>query len=194
MGAKFDELISLKLNEIGDLTAGIFGPLAFLWLVLGYIQQGRELRLSSEALLLQADELRNSVAQQCEMVAAQKIGLINYEKSLQPLLHVSVSDAGWFEGEFYLEFKVENTGEYCESLAVKLVVGAEEIGPNYLQPLIRGASSFVRFSHLDEWTDCKVVIGYRVMNGSCNSQEFTATHYADEEGDQYFVRKLSFLS
>ena len=42
MGAKFDELVLLKLNEIGDLSAGIFGPVAFLWLVLGYIQQGKE--------------------------------------------------------------------------------------------------------------------------------------------------------
>lgn len=68
MGAKFDELILLKLNEIGDLSAGIFGPVAFLWLVLGYVQQGRELKLSSEALQLQAKELKHSVDQQKEMV------------------------------------------------------------------------------------------------------------------------------
>ncbi|MCU0121803.1 hypothetical protein N8H74_26380 [Pseudomonas sp. B2M1-30] len=68
MGARFDELIVLKLNEIGDLAAGVFGPVAFLWLILGYLQQGRELRLSSEALQLQAKELRLSVDQQREMV------------------------------------------------------------------------------------------------------------------------------
>ena len=70
MGAKFDELIALKLNEMGDLAAGTFGPVAFLWLVLGYMQQGRELKLSSDALRLQADELKNSVEQQSIMASA----------------------------------------------------------------------------------------------------------------------------
>ena len=68
MGAKFDELIVLKLNEIGDLAAGVFGPVAFLWLVFGYIQQGRELKLSSAALGMQAVELKASVDQQKELV------------------------------------------------------------------------------------------------------------------------------
>lgn len=70
MGARFDELIVLKLNEIGDLAAGVFGPAAFLWLVLGYVQQGKELKLSSDALRLQADELKASVEQQSIMAAA----------------------------------------------------------------------------------------------------------------------------
>lgn len=70
MGAKFDDLIALKLNEMGDLAAGVFGPVAFLWLVLGYAQQSRELKLSSEALRLQADELKASVEQQSIMAAA----------------------------------------------------------------------------------------------------------------------------
>ena len=29
-----------SLNELGDALAGIFAPVAFLWLVLGYRQQG----------------------------------------------------------------------------------------------------------------------------------------------------------
>lgn len=58
----------LKPNEWGDFFAGMFAPLAFLWLVLGYLQQGEELRLSSDALKLQAEELKNSVEQQRELV------------------------------------------------------------------------------------------------------------------------------
>lgn len=58
----------LKPNEWGDFFAGVFAPLAFLWLVLGYLQQGEELRLSTEALRLQAEELKNSVEQQRELV------------------------------------------------------------------------------------------------------------------------------
>lgn len=70
MGAKLDELFDLKLNELGDFLAGAFGPVAFLWLVLGFLQQGRELKLSSDALRLQAEELKNSVEQQSIMASA----------------------------------------------------------------------------------------------------------------------------
>ena len=53
---------------MGDFLAGFFAPLAFLWLVLGYLQQGEELQHSTRALQLQAEELRNSVEQQRELV------------------------------------------------------------------------------------------------------------------------------
>lgn len=65
---KFDSFLRLELNELGDFLAGAFGPVAFLWLVLGFLQQGRELKLSSDALQLQAQELKNSVDQQRELV------------------------------------------------------------------------------------------------------------------------------
>lgn len=57
-------LLTMPLNEVGDFLAGAFGPVAFLWLVLGFLQQGDELRQGTEALNLQATELRNSVEQQ----------------------------------------------------------------------------------------------------------------------------------
>ena len=51
----------LKLNELGDFLGGVSSPLAFLWLVLGFFQQSREIRLSNKALHLQAREMRRSV-------------------------------------------------------------------------------------------------------------------------------------
>jgi hypothetical protein len=51
----------LKLNELGDFLGGVSSPLAFLWLVLGFFQQSREIRLSGKALHLQAREMRRSV-------------------------------------------------------------------------------------------------------------------------------------
>lgn len=45
-------------NELGDFLAGSFSPLAFLWLVLGYLQQQEELQQNTEALRLQAAELK----------------------------------------------------------------------------------------------------------------------------------------
>jgi len=40
----------LRLNEIGDIAAGIFAPLAFLWLFVATQLQRRELRLQREEL------------------------------------------------------------------------------------------------------------------------------------------------
>ncbi|MBL5979743.1 hypothetical protein JAO85_20915 [Comamonas sp. NyZ500] len=62
----------MPLNEVGDFLAGAFGPLAILWLVLGYFQQGIELRQNSEALQRQATELENSVKQQEELASAAR--------------------------------------------------------------------------------------------------------------------------
>lgn len=73
-------------NEVGDLLAGVAGPVAFIWLVYGYFlqgvairQQSEELRqntaalkLQEEALRAQAEELKASVKQQQYSVEQQK--------------------------------------------------------------------------------------------------------------------------
>lgn len=59
---------SLTLNEQGDFLAGAAAPLAFGWLVLGYFQQSRELRMQATELTNQTRELRNTVDQHKELV------------------------------------------------------------------------------------------------------------------------------
>ena len=51
----------LRLNELGDFLGGVSSPLAFMWLVLGFFQQSRAIRLSSKALRLQATEMKRGV-------------------------------------------------------------------------------------------------------------------------------------
>ena len=46
-----------NLNELGDFLAGFFTPLAFGWLVYGYLLQSKELRLQREELTLTRDQL-----------------------------------------------------------------------------------------------------------------------------------------
>lgn len=65
-------LADLKPNEWGAFLAGTFAPVAFFWLVVGYFQQGDELRLSTETHRLQADELKNSVEQQRALVEVSR--------------------------------------------------------------------------------------------------------------------------
>ncbi len=82
-----DSFRTMSPNEVGDLLAGIAGPLAFIWLVYGYFLQGiairqqakelsqntRALNLQEEALRAQVEELKNSVEHQRELAAAASI-------------------------------------------------------------------------------------------------------------------------
>jgi hypothetical protein len=63
-------LWTLPANNFGDFLAGAFAPVAFLWLAIAVLLQRRELELqreelrhNREALSLQADELRRTVAE-----------------------------------------------------------------------------------------------------------------------------------
>ena len=66
----------LRLNELGDFLGGVSSPLAFLWLVLGFFQQSREIRLSNKALHLQAREMRRSVDEHRRIAGG---GSVNHE-------------------------------------------------------------------------------------------------------------------
>src|SRR4051812_29406726 len=53
---ELSDLWSGAPNLIGDFLSGTVAPLAFFWLVLGYLQQSDELRLQRKELALQRRE------------------------------------------------------------------------------------------------------------------------------------------
>ena len=95
-GARLSQLCDMPLNEVGDFLAGIFGPLAIFWLVLGFFQQGIELRQNTKALELQAEELKHSVEQQRELVEVSKkqfdadFESLRYERTRQEQANLAV--------------------------------------------------------------------------------------------------------
>jgi len=81
--ASHTKYTGMELNEWGDFLAGVFSPIAFLWLVLGYMQQGEELKQNTEALKLQKDELNNlaiSTHEQLILALAHQNHLAEQEK------------------------------------------------------------------------------------------------------------------
>ena len=71
-----DNFLSLLPNEIGEFFAGLFAPLFFIWLIVGYFQQNKELRLNNRVLRQQAEELRRSVEQadrQAQAISANEL-------------------------------------------------------------------------------------------------------------------------
>lgn len=131
---EFNELVRMEGNEFGDLLAGIFSPLAFLWLVLGFLQQGAELRASVEALELQGRELQHSVEQQRQLVEVTREQLEFQAKMIaneqaeadrisQPVLEMTaIGSSGAAKDLRQYNFQVENFGQRATNLKITDVV------------------------------------------------------------------------
>ena len=55
------ELDKTNLEGWGNFLAGFISPVAIFWLILGYLQQQEELKINTNALKLQQEELRKQV-------------------------------------------------------------------------------------------------------------------------------------
>ena len=70
------EFVSLPADNLGSFLEGAFAPLAFLWLVIGYFLQQRELHEASRALRAQHEEIRianEQTALQTERLKASEV-------------------------------------------------------------------------------------------------------------------------
>lgn len=119
-------VMAMEPNEFGDFLAGAASPLAFLWLVLGYLQQGDELSQNTAALTLQAKELRDSVEQQKALVDATRLqhefqlDRVKEQRRLDFLATQPVFDMSINRSKIADQFDVAltNTGRACSRLSV----------------------------------------------------------------------------
>ncbi|MGN5052318.1 hypothetical protein ACTG1T_18145 [Aeromonas veronii] len=71
---RWEDAAKMSLNEWGDFLAGITAPIAFLWLIIGYMLQRKELKLNTDALLLTKDEMArqaNEMSVQTDLLKTQ---------------------------------------------------------------------------------------------------------------------------
>lgn len=185
----FSEFVDLKLNELGDFLAGAFGPVAFLWLVLGFLQQGRELKLSSDALQLQAEELRNSVAQQTIMAQAamqqiesQRVALKmqheEVERSVSPFFRFQGGSrsGGGVGGEVRTSTQLFNDGPDVREVSISFDPSIGDAEKSNLGTLRLGSASSpisFRFDWPSEDVHGVCLIEYLRSDGKRNSEEFT---------------------
>lgn len=202
---RWDELFGLKLNEFGDLLAGAFGPLAILWLVLGYFQQGIELRLNSDALHLQAEELAHSVEQQRELV---KVARDQYQSDREAMEHQIKAFAAEQERirigalpKFTLSFggshgadsthsiNFANYGQTCTDL--RLVAESTEVRfiPDSVLLLRTGETAKFQFTvpRTPPFEETKVDLSFTDGLGNFGRYEYKMTF---KEGDGYFTARL----
>lgn len=122
-------MMALTPDEFATFLSGVFAPLGFLWLVLGFRQQGDELQNSARALWLQGEELRNSVEQQRQLVEVSREQLASElearqrqeddaERAAQPQL-VAPSGGGSYSGpRREIRFSVHSGGPTCSDAVI----------------------------------------------------------------------------
>jgi hypothetical protein len=125
----WEALLQMRPHDFADCLAGAFGPVAFLWLVLGFFQQGEELRHSSTALYLQGEELRNSVEQQRQLVEVsrrqvesemeqRRVSELADHVRAQPVLALEHGNSMHSDGLVSSEYWLTSGGPTCSSLKV----------------------------------------------------------------------------
>ena len=87
-----------ELNELGDFLAGFFTPLAFGWLIYGYLLQSSELSLQRKELELTREQLGKQTELLQEQVTA------DYQDSIPHLTIRIVRPNDWWD------WRVENKG------------------------------------------------------------------------------------
>ncbi|MCL6234326.1 hypothetical protein M5F03_03950 [Acinetobacter sp. ANC 5579] len=116
-----------ELNSLGDFLAGIFAPVAFLWLILGYLQQGKQLDQNTKALeqqekalQLQIEEMKNGLEQQKQLVQTQKEQQLEQRKQLSPKIFISDFHA---RAVFGNDLSADNSsGEYIYNNVVFITI------------------------------------------------------------------------
>lgn len=187
-GFNWADFSSLKPNEWGDFLAGAFGPLAIFWLVLGFFQQGHELRHSVEALKLQADELRHSVEQQKEMVRITEQQLnLDIEVRGEEKVAAAERDLPYFQlseiqnrnlptlsiAENH-EYKITNYGSHASAVSLNSDGATSGIEPSYFASFPQNETKKIGVTiGLAFVRDRKLVITSRNHKNQERRQEFT---------------------
>lgn len=101
-------------NELGDFLAGVFSPLAFLWLIVGYFLQARELNLTrkelssqTKALIAQSEAAFKSL--ELEEVSQQE-NQAHQDKLAAPIFQL-ISSFPYYLNPNELEVIIENHGK-----------------------------------------------------------------------------------
>jgi hypothetical protein len=102
----------IALNEIGDFLGGVFAPLAFLWLVVGILQQQEEITQNTRALFLQEKALQEQVSETRALVGQGREELDRTKRLQRPAMVLDfrgqIVPAG--AGGVFLPLQLENRG------------------------------------------------------------------------------------
>lgn len=116
----------------GAFLSGVFSPVAFLWLVVGYFQQQKEFRLNTKALRAQVDETRALVSAahmqaratvEAARVAGEQLKRVEAAERAALIPRYSIQrNPPYRVGDTFARYSIQNVGR----LGQKTCVFAEE--------------------------------------------------------------------
>jgi hypothetical protein len=194
-------MLQMSPHEFATFLSGAFAPLAFLWLVLGFRQQGDELQNSARALWLQGEELRNSVEQQRRLVEVSREQLASEyaersrldkeeERASQPLL--MMPDIGWSSMGTVrnVRFIVVSAGPTCSD--VRLWVGSSQLAAMHTLSEGQRIETEVTYSTPDNIEPIDVRVTYTDRRGNHRAQSFhvPTSDDAGPQRDRMFIKPI----
>lgn len=189
-GARAEELNKLPLNELGDFLAGAFGPAAFFWLVLGYRQQGIELKASSAALESQVLELKRSL--DLQRAGAEKQDLV-----YDPVLEFKYLGIHEQNGAVEDRFVLFNRGDACRKILFKFtskINRSKNFIDYYLPVLLTGENNVFTIPDIGEYESMGVDIFYLRANGSKGKVNYSFSKSPGMDPMAYTIPDLEELS
>ncbi len=190
-------MLAMKPDEFATFLSGIFAPLAFLWLVLGFRQQGDELQNSARALWLQGEELRNSVEQQRQLVEVSREQLASEmanrvrieddaERAAQPQL-MMLPGGGSYSGEQRsLRLVAVSSGPTCS--AVEMLVDRKLVAETTILAEAGRIETSMEYASPAEVEALTVAVEYTDLRGNRRRQSFHVP--VAETGGAYGDRTL----
>ena len=162
----------LPSNELGDFLAGVFSPLAFFILIMGYIQQGKEFR-KSEKHRVKEQEYLYKQAQPNFLFESTYVG----EKV----------DSNTNIPHFLIEFQVQNIGN--EATEVYFSLRTPDKNYTIIKP-----SGFPIFSRTNPTVNDKVYLSLWVLYEKIPTEryelELTITYYDARREYQVLVYEM----
>lgn len=195
---RWEDVTKLPLNELGDFAAGAFGPMAILWLVLGYFQQGEELKQNTEALRQQAEELANTVRQQEKLV---ELGQQQLEREKQLVIAESERRIAASRPKFDysiaknpvdisgkgLKISIRNDGAPCSH--IRVVSAVQSVTPIVEPAGVEQQTRTVVLMVMDDdpLEALDLAISYLDSTGNPGTQKFWLSLHKDERSWGYTV-------
>lgn len=154
------ELFDLKLNELGDFLAGVFGLLAFFWIVRGYWLQDKALEVSAK-----------SFNQQAALFQQQTIA---FRLENEPAFYLHCGSVLKSADVVKLGITFENRGADASQISVERSVGADFV-TIMNNSLIKRSGSFytvIDVKKSDEAIDVHLPMSYKDPAGIFHNKLF----------------------